>query len=179
MRPRRNQPSSPPASREPLSLEKRRATSAKSAPPRSATTNDSASWRARAFAVESGFGAMTICRNDTEAGRFDCWLRFCSQKVRSCDSDGGIGRNLPFWRSSSSSRSRRIERRWLSASQRRHSSSDPKPAARSCDWNSAPDVNCLRTFWTVCSTWSWTSRSVTLMFVSRCACCTSSSSSTI
>src|SRR5256714_7653915 len=41
------------------------------------------------------------------------------------------------------------------------------------------EVNCLRTFWTVCSTASCTSWSVTLMVVSRSACCTSSSSSTI
>src|SRR5438876_662391 len=41
------------------------------------------------------------------------------------------------------------------------------------------DANCLRTFWTVCSTASWTSCSVTLMVVSRSACCTISSSSAI
>src|SRR3989442_1615329 len=69
-------------------------------------------------------------------------------------------------------------RRWL-ADQQRHSSSDTTPAARSCAWNSGIEVNCLRTFWTVCSTASCTSWSVTLIVVSRSACCTSSSSSTI
>src|SRR5438445_2077282 len=53
------------------------------------------------------------------------------------------------------------------------------PAARSCAWNSGIEVNCLRTFWTVCSTASCTSWSVTLIVVSRSACCTSNSSSTI
>src|SRR5207302_8311523 len=45
------------------------ATSAKLAPPRNATTSDSASSNARALATESGFGTMTTWRNEMAAGR--------------------------------------------------------------------------------------------------------------
>src|SRR5438876_4851782 len=177
--PRRNQPSSPPCSREALSAEYFFATSAKLAPARNATTRDSASCSARALAAESGLGTMTTWRNEIAAGRLGCCARFASQKSCISASEGGIGRSLPFCFSPSISRCSRIARRCWSASQRRHSSSDTNPAARSCDWNSGIEVNCLRTFWTVCSTASCTSWSVTLIVVSRSACCTSSSSSTI
>src|SRR5437764_8389744 len=179
--PRRNQPSAPPCSRETLSAEYFFATSANPAPPRcrSATTRDSASCSARALAAESGFGTITIWRNEIAAGRLACCARFASQNARISASDGGIGRSFPFCFSPSINRCCRIARRCWSASQRRHSSSDTNPAARSCVWNSGIEVNCFRTLWTVCSTASCTSWSVTLMVVSRSACCTSSSSSTI
>src|SRR6266550_2072255 len=167
--PRRNQPSTPPCSRDTLSAEYFFAMSAKVAPPlfRSATTS------------ESGFGTTTTWRKEMAAGRLACCSRFDSQNARISPSDGGIGRSFPFCFSPSINRCCRIVRRCWSASQRRHSSSDTNPAARSCVWNSGMEVNCLRTFWTVCSTASCTSWSVTLMVVSRSACCTSSSSSTI
>src|SRR5437660_141338 len=179
--PRRNQPSTPPCSRDTLSAEYFFATSAKVAPPffRSATTSDSASCSARTLAAESGFGTITIWRKEMAAGRLACCSRFDSQNARISASDGAIGRSFPFCLSPSINRCCRIARRCWSASQRRHSSSDTNPAARSCDWNSGIEVNCLRTFWTVCSTASCTSWSVTLIVVSRSACCTSSSSSTI
>src|SRR5882724_8192860 len=179
--PRRNQPSTPPCSRDTLSAEYFFATSAKVAPPffRSATTSDSASCSARTLAAESGFGTITIWRKEMAAGRLACCSRFDSQNARISASDGAIGRSFPFCLSPSINRCCRIARRCWSASQRRHSSSDTNPAARSCAWNSGIEVNCLRTFWTVCSTASCTSWSVTLMVVSRSACCTSSSSSTI
>src|SRR5256886_5464106 len=179
--PRRNQPSAPPCSRETLSAEYFFATSAKPEPPpcRSFTTRDSANCTARPLAAESGFDTITIWRNEMAAGRLGCWARLVSQNARISASDGGIGRSLPFCFSPSISRCCRMARRCWSASQRRHSSSDTNPAARSCVWNSGIEVNCLRTFWTVCSTASCTSWSVTLMVVSRSACCTSSSSSTI
>src|SRR5216110_894847 len=179
--PRRNQPSTPPCARDTLSAEYFFATSAKVAPPffRSATTSDSASCSARTLAAESGFGTITIWRKEMAAGRLACCSRFDSQNARISASDGGIGRSFPFCLSPSISRCCRIARRCWSASQRRHSSSDTNPAARSCAWNSGIEVNCLRTFWTVCSTASCTSWSVTLIVVSRSACCTSSSSSTI
>src|SRR5947208_8465287 len=179
--PRRNQPSAPPCSRETLSAEYFFATSANPAPPRcrSATTRDSASCSARALAAESGFGTITIWRNEIAAGRLACCARFASQNARISASDGGIGRSFPFCFSPSINRCCRIARRCWPASQRRHSSSDTNPAARSCVWNSGIEVNCFRTFWTVCSTASCTSWSVTLMVVSRSACWTSSSSSTI
>src|SRR6266568_2363259 len=179
--PRRNQPSAPPCSRETLSAEYFFATSAKPEPPpcRSFTTRDSANCSALALAAESGFGTITIWRNEIAAGRLGCCARFVSQNARISASDGGIGRSLPFCFSPSISRCCRMARRCWSASQRRHSSSDTNPAERSCVWNSGIEVNCLRTFWTVCSTASCTSWSVTLMVVSRSACCTSSSSSTI
>src|SRR3989454_6753890 len=179
--PRRNQPSAPPCSRETLSAEYFFATSANPAPPpwRSATTRDSASCSARALAAESGFGTITTWRNEMAAGRLGCCARFDSQNGRISASDGGIGRSFPFCFSPSISRCCRIARRCWSATQRRHSSSDTNPAARSCAWNSGIEANCLRTFWTVCSTASCTSWSVTLIVVSRSACWTSSSSSTI
>ncbi len=102
-----------------------------------------------------------------------------SQYSRSCASVGGMGRSLPCWRKVSSRRWRRMTRRCWSESRRRHSSTDRNPATRIWLWNSVSVVNCLRTFWTVCSTWSWTSWSVTWIVVSRSACCTSSSSSII
>src|SRR5207247_285638 len=179
--PRRNQPSTPPCSRDTLSAEYFFAMSAKVAPPlfRSVTTSDSASCSARTLAAESGFGTITIWRKEMAAGRLACCSRFDSQNARISASDGAIGRSFPFCLSPSINRCCRIARRCWSASQRRHSSSDTNPAARSCDWNSGIEVNCLRTFWTVCSTASCTSWSVTLIVVSRSACCTSSSSSTI
>src|SRR6266566_2862905 len=179
--PRRNQPSTPPCSRDTLSAEYFLATSAKVAPPlfRSATTSDSASCSARTLAAESGFGTTTTWRKEMAAGRLACCSRFDSQNARISASDGAIGRSFPFCLSPSINRCCRIARRCWSASQRRHSSSDTNPAARSWVWNSGIEVNCLRTFWTVCSTASCTSWSVTLMVVSRSACCTSSSSSTI
>src|SRR5216110_3407622 len=179
--PRRNQPRAPPCSRETLSAEYFFATSANPAPPpwRSATTRESASCSALALAAESGFGTITIWRNEIAAGRLACCARFASQNARISASDGGIGRSFPFCFSPSINRCCRIARRCWSASQRRHSSSDTNPAARSCVWNSGIEVNCFRTFWTVCSTWSCTSWSVTLMVVSRSACWTRSSSSTI
>src|SRR3989441_834094 len=179
--PRRNHPSTPPCSRDTLSAEYFFATSAKVAPPlfRSATTSDSASCSARTLAAESGFGTTTTWRKEMAAGRLACCSRFDSQNARISASDGAIGRSFPFCLSPSINRCCRIARRCWSASQRRHSSSDTNPAARSCAWNSGIEVNCLRTFWTVCSTASCTSWSVTLIVVSRSACCTSSSSSTI
>src|SRR6184192_4120104 len=179
--PRRNQPSTPPCSRDTVSAEYFFAMSAKVAPPlfRSVTTSDSASCSARTLAAESGFGTITIWRKEMAAGRLACCSRFDSQNARISASDGGIGRSFPFCFSPSINRCCRIARRCWSASQRRHSSSDTNPAARSCDWNSGIEVNCLRTFWTVCSTASCTSWSVTLIVVSRSACCTSSYSSTI
>src|SRR5881397_3374904 len=179
--PRRNQPSTPPCSRDTLSAEYFFAMSAKVAPPlfRSVTTSDSASCSARTLAAESGFGTITIWRKEMAAGRLACCSRFDSQNARISASDGAIGRSFPFCLSPSINRCCRIARRCWSASQRRHSSSDTNPAARSCDWNSGIEVNCLRTFWTVYSTASCTSWSVTLIVVSRSACCTSSSSSTI
>src|SRR5258708_5333965 len=179
--PRRNHPSAPPCSRETLSAEYCFATSANRAPParRSAATRESPSCSARALAAESAFGTITIWRKEMAAGRLGCCARFASQNARISASDGGIGRSFPFCFSPSISRCCRIARRCWSASQRRHSSSDTKPAARSCAWNSGVEVNCLRTFCTVCSTASCTSWSVTLMVVSRSPCCTSSSPSTI
>src|SRR5206468_3284808 len=179
--PRRNQPSTPPCSRDTLSAGYFFAMSAKVAPPlfRSVTTSDSASCSARTLAAESGFGTITIWRKEMAAGRLACCSRFDSQNARISASDGAIGRSFPFCLSPSINRCCRIARRCWSASQRRHSSSDTNPAARSCAWNSGIEVNCLRTFWTVCSTASCTSWSVTLIVVSRSACWTSSSSSTI
>src|SRR5437773_1463576 len=179
--PRRNQPSTPPCSRDTLSAEYFFATSAKVAPPffRSATTSDSASCSARTLAAESGFGTITIWRKEMAAGRLACCSRFDSQNARISASDGAIGRSFPLCLSPSINRCCWIARRCWSASQRRHSSSDTNPAARSCAWKTGIEVNCLRTFWTVCSTASCTSWSVTLIVVSRSACWTSSSSSTI
>src|SRR6266550_2935182 len=154
--PRRNHPSTPPCSRDTLSAEYFFATSAKVAPPlfRSATTSDSASCSARTLAAESGFGTTTTWRKEMAAGRLACCSRFDSQNARISASDGAIGRSFPFCLSPSINRCCRIARRCWSASQRRHSSSDTNPAARSCAWNSGIEV-------------------------SRSACCTSSSSSTI
>src|SRR5207248_7608622 len=80
--PRRNQPSTPPCSRDTLSAEYFFATSAKVAPPffRSATTSDSASCSARTLATESGFGTITIWRKEMAAGRLACCSRFDSQR---------------------------------------------------------------------------------------------------
>src|SRR5882724_1322007 len=108
--PRRNQPSAPPCSRETLSAEYFFATSANPAPPpcRSATTRESASCNARELAAESGFGTITIWRNEMAAGRLGCCARFASQNARISASDGGIGRSFPFCFSPSISRCCRI-----------------------------------------------------------------------